>query len=84
MLYYSPMYDLATIHRINQPRAAVETETTRHCSYVASAKGVVLHSAKKRSTVFLSPDRARLFLTLVKVTRADSSGRDRLIETYFN
>lgn len=77
------MYDLATIHRINQPKLAAETETSRHCSFVASSMGTVLHSAKQRSTCFLSAGpRAELFQTL-RLATSTPAQLDKLIESYF-
>jgi hypothetical protein len=79
------MFDLATIHRLNEQAATqrpFETETTRHCSICRSHAGVVLHSAKQRSTVFLSGSPAKRFLAKWKACRALSS-RDHLVESFF-
>lgn len=82
------MYDLPTLSRLNanaDRNLCSETETTRHCSYTGNPdKGIVLHSAKKRSTAFLSPGpRSETFLTLRRVCRSPES-LDRLVESYFS
>lgn len=79
------MYSLETIKKLNAEaavRAASETETTRHCSYVKSAGGVVLHSAKRRSTLFLDGLIAARFLRMAARNRTPGR-RDALIESYF-
>jgi hypothetical protein len=76
------MHSLEVIKSMNnRPVAQHETETTRHCSYTKSAQGVVLHSAKQRSTVFLSGADATRFIGWAK--NCTVSGLDRLIESYF-
>ncbi len=85
------MFDLATLHKINRPRPVVETETTRHCSFAESSAGIVLHSAKQRSTVFLHHSLSAAFhkrLALADGNRSPSRGtraarRDAVIESYF-
>ena len=79
------MYSLETIKKLNAEaavRAAAETETTRHCSFVRSSQGVVLHSAKLRSTAFLDGNEAARFLRLAARNRTPGR-RDALIESYF-
>lgn len=79
------MYSLETIQKLNAEaavRAATETETTRHCSYVRSSQGVVLHSAKLRSTCFLDGNDAAKFLRMAARNRTPDR-RDALIESYF-
>ena len=79
------MYSLDTIKSLNAKAAtapAVETETTRHCSFVRSSQGVVLHSARQRSTVFLSGNDAAKFLRMAARNRSPAR-RDALIESYF-
>lgn len=79
------MYSLDTIKKLNAEaatRAAAETETTRHCSYVKSLQGVVLHSAKQRSTCFLDGNEAARFLRMAARNRTPVR-RDALIESYF-
>ncbi len=79
------MYSIETIKKLNAEaatRAAAETETTRHCSYVKSSQGVVLHSAKLRSTCFLDGNEAAKFLRLSARNRTPAR-RDALIESYF-
>lgn len=63
----------------------VETETSRHCSYAGDVEnGIVLHSAKQRSTVYLKKGRgSRLFLAAWFGTNS-AEKRDALIENYFN
>lgn len=80
------MHCLETLHRLNAKaaaRPAAETETTRHCSYSGDeALGLVLHSAKQRSTCFLSGASATYFLTRWLVTNSVDV-RDQLVESYF-
>lgn len=79
------MYPLETIKSLNEQAAtapAPETETTRHCSFVRSSQGIVLHSAKQRSTVFLSGNDAAKFLRMAARNRTPFR-RDKLIESYF-
>lgn len=79
------MYSIETIKKLNSEaatRAAAETETTRHCSFVRSAQGVVLHSAKLRSTCFLDGNEAAKFLRMAARHRSGLR-RDTLIESYF-
>jgi len=79
------MYSLPTLMRLNaQPRPAAETETTRHCSFNGNAsRGVIIHSAKHRNTLFLQAgDDASAFLRSYRARRSAGS-RDRLIESYF-
>lgn len=64
-------------------RSAAETETSRRCSFAGDAQnGVVLHSAKQRSTKFLSKASARIFLAEWFGTNSQTV-RDRLVESYF-
>jgi len=82
------MYNLPTLYRLNANAGrnpCSETETTRHCSYTGNAeKGIVLHSAKKRSTAFVSAgNRAETFLLLRRVCRTPAS-LDKLVESYFS
>lgn len=60
-----------------------ESETGRHSSFVGDAdRGVVLHSAKQRSTVFLNPERAKDFLAEVSGAKTPEQ-KDSAIESYF-
>ncbi len=81
------MYALSTIRRINAEACAkprlTEGETTRHCSYCKSDKGVVLHSALQRSTAFIEGATARNFLVSWFATNS-ATKRDRLVESFFN
>jgi hypothetical protein len=77
------MMDLETLHKENDAAVAraersAETETTRHCSFTGDRQqGVVLHSAKRRSTVYLpgvknglvSPSHAEFFLDRIEWQR---------------
>lgn len=79
------MYSLSIIKKLNgAPLPKHETETTRHCSFAGTlTKGFVLHSAKKRSTVFVSAGRcAKEFLTQWHDTNS-ATKRDALVESYF-
>lgn len=83
------MYGLSEISRMNRnaearaARGAAESETSRHCSYSGdSVEGVVLHSAKQRSTVFLPPLAAKIFLAMWLGTNSQAK-RDMLAESYF-
>ena len=80
------MYSLHTLAKINAraataPRA--ETETTRHCSFCASRQGIVLHSARQRSTAFISGAAGKRFLAGWLSTNS-ATKRDALVEAYFN
>ena len=80
------MYALHTITKINADAAKApkhETETTRHCSYCASRAGVVLHSARQRSTAFISGAQARKFQAGWLATNS-TTVRDGLVESFFN
>lgn len=80
------MYSLNTLSHLNDLRAKApksETETTRHCSYAASPKGVVLHSAKRRSTAWLTPAKAKRFLVEWRGTNSQAK-RDAVVESYFD
>jgi hypothetical protein len=62
-----------------------ETETTRHCSFAGDAQnGVVLHSAKQRSTVFVKGGAAATaFLAKWFGTNSDTR-RDSIVESFFS
>lgn len=78
------MYSLNTIRHINAPKAvpAKEDAFSRHCSYHASPKGVVLHSAKHRSTGFIEGAQAKRFLADVQSTNSQTK-KDAIVESYF-
>lgn len=77
------MYHLDVLKSLNaRAGAPVESETTRHCSFVQSAAGIVLHSAKQRSTIFLKGVSAAAFLRKVGVARSELRV-DQIIESYF-
>ncbi len=78
------MYSLDVIHSMNaRASKPVEAETTRHCSFVKSATGIVLHSAKHRNTVFIKKgsDSDAFYR---RIGAGDQNFQDRVIESYFN
>jgi len=81
------MYSLNVIKKLNRKDPVTpESETSRHCSYTHK-KGenecVVLHSAKRRSTLALQ-GRANVKEFLLKVLSTNSVDRvDTFIESYF-
>jgi hypothetical protein len=76
------MYSLNIIHALNrQASTPAENETTRHCSICRSRAGIVLHSAKKRSTAFIKGVSATRFLRAYD--RATLAKRDALVESFF-
>jgi hypothetical protein len=80
------MYSLHVIHQINAKAATApkaETDATRRCSFHASRGGVVLHSARTRSTGFLSAGtKATTFLAEWHATNS-AVKRDAVVEAYF-
>lgn len=64
--------------------AAVENNFNRHCSYAGDgSNGLVLHSAKQRSTVHLSKGKqTKIFLAAFLGTNSIET-KDALIESYF-
>ena len=65
-------------------RGAAETETSRHCSFSGDRDaGVVLHSAKQRSTVFVSKGPAAACFLMQWHATNSAEVRDRIVETYF-
>ncbi len=86
------MYSLEVICAMNRNTSGLkaESETTRHCSFVKSNRGVVLHSAIHRNTVFLKPGGAmneflRQMADLDPAVHEDNvRRRDIVIERYFN
>ena len=84
------MHSLDVIHRLNDLAAAQshrlpETETTRRCSYTGSeTHGYVLHSAKHRSTCFLSKGTRSHTFWLLKLACNSDRQVDKLIESYFS
>lgn len=73
----------AAIRRAKQ-KAQAESETDRRCSYCGDAEqGIVLHSAKQRSTVFVSAGAPSVkFLAKWHGTNSDEA-HDALVESYF-
>lgn len=79
------MYSLDVIKSMNAraaQRRPVENEITRHCSFCQSSAGVVLHSAKRRSTGFLRGRAASAFVRRWNRLRS-AAKRDQLVESYF-
>ena len=80
------MYSLHVIRQINAKAATApkaETAITRHCSFHAGRDGVVLHSARTRSTGFLSAGvNAKTFLADWYATNSTVK-RDAVVESYF-
>jgi len=88
------MHSLAGIHKINNEAVAKakalregklgESETARHCSYAGDVdSGIVLHSAKNRSTAFVAKGaKSRAFLATWFGTNS-AQKRDELVESYF-
>jgi len=84
------MFDIASLKKMNEAEARrlsrnlAETETSRRCSYSGdSIKGVVLHSAKQRSTVFLRPGpAAKQFIAKWFGTNSETV-RNTIVESYF-
>ncbi len=82
------MFDLNTIKTMNDRACAVKVEDNhnRNCSWVGSvADGIILHSAKLRNTVFLSPPKAGKFLGKIRlIGRIGYQDKlNALIESYF-
>lgn len=83
------MHSLEGIRKMNDEEIARrarqgETETTRNSSYAGNAdQGVVLHSAKQRSTMFVKPGApAEKFLKSWE-SSGDLASRNKLVESYF-
>jgi hypothetical protein len=61
------MYCLEVIHSINAKAAVKSAVANREASYCASKRGIVLHSAIYRDTVFIHAGyRANAFLRIAK------------------
>lgn len=75
------MYDLAVIRKINNRAIVPNAVAKRDCSFVEARTGVVLHSAKLRSTAFLSGPHAHSFLQAAR--KASRTTLNRLIEAQF-
>jgi hypothetical protein len=82
------MYALSTLAGLNFRRASAqirkENETNRECSYAGNVDdGIVLHSAKKRSTVFVGAGvPSKTFLAKWFGTNSQEQ-RNSLVESYF-
>lgn len=80
------MYCLEVIHSMNRRAASApkhETEWSRHCSYHQTKTGIVLHSAKLRSTAFLSNGPATKKFLVDWFGTNSATRRDQLVEAYF-
>lgn len=88
------MYDINTLKGLNEARfkqlqasglknPVAETETNRRCSFHQSKAGIVLHSAKRRSTAFIGGVKnVKKFLLAYWGTNSLDK-RDQVIEGYF-
>jgi hypothetical protein len=80
------MYCLSVIRSMNRPSSApkVEDNFNRISSYAVSRGGIVLHSASRRSTCFLSLDKPGAPEFLAKLRRTHNPvNRSKLIESRF-
>ena len=82
------MLGLTEIIAVNNKAARkahrAEHETSRHCSYTGSmTRGVVLHSAKHRSTVFLAKGHEANDFLVRRFAYGTLAAVDKLIESYF-
>lgn len=81
------MFDLHTIKRMNDRacEARIEDNHSRECSWTEGPGGhIVLHSAKLRNTVCLSPKQAAKFAKRARKIGARPAFMNALIESYFN
>jgi hypothetical protein len=78
------MFDLQTLIKINnKPAVKAENNFDRECSWQGDpVRGVVVHSAKFRNTVFIVGGRAKRFITAWWST-TDQSRRNRIAEALF-
>lgn len=79
------MYCLEIIQSesFQRPRVQEPGITTRHCSFLVARAGLILHSARHRSTLFLAREAPDYATTLQSLRRRGPAGRDRLIESFF-
>lgn len=79
------MYCLTVIKAMNANRMPKrEDNFNRHCSYHQNKDGsIILHSAQRRSTGWLDPVTARVFLTAWEF-KPKTAQRDALVESYFS
>lgn len=75
------MHCLEVIRSINNRASVPNAVQSRDCSFCQSRTGVVLHSAKLRSTAFLAGPHAVRFLR--SASRASRAKLNRLIESQF-
>lgn len=78
------MYSLSTLKRLNnRPPAQVESHINRESSFSQSKRGLVLHSAEQRGTVFLPNGlEADAFLASWQATD-DWRTRNKLVLRFF-
>lgn len=84
------MYCLSVIHTINEresKRQLAKKNIARDCSFNVTNKGMVLHSAKLRSTIFIPQDSDGYWkLVLDLETLQDRSNKrdlNKVIESFF-
>ena len=65
-------------------RNIAESETSRHCSVNFRPDGVIIHSAKQRSTMFISSAGSVLFARAWKAAGKSVARRDALVESVFS
>lgn len=86
-LQLSPMMDLDTMaianrNAVARSRAKEGTLGARESSYLRSRGGIVLHSAGKRSTLFISGNTANSFEKKYQAAQTPQA-KNKLIESYF-
>lgn len=75
---------IVKMNRLAVEKSMREDNFSRHCSYAGSAQGgVVLHSAKRRNTVFLAAGRPAAAFIASWWSVNSQEQRDRLVEGYF-
>ena len=81
------MWDLPTIKQLNEEKLQnldPETETSRQSSYAGNDKmGLVLHSAKQRSTTFIPPGKLAKEFLKTHGALANEKAQDKHIESHF-
>lgn len=65
------------------PAKATPALDARDCSFHLAKRGLILHSACHRSTVFLPREAPNFKRVLRKLRRRTQAGRNRLIEAFF-
>ena len=80
------MYSLEIIQSAsfqNPAKHAAPALTDRDCSACQTRAGIVFHSARHRSTLFLPAFAPNYKATLASLKRRGREGRNRLIESFF-